>query len=167
MKKLALVFILVFCVVFASCAQKPQTPTLADGETLVNHLIVTLPEGFALRETGGIKVACFENYPERPDSISFVTTEKDSPENYTKEKLDNMFSSLVAGFSGGISLDSASVSGCEVLIYTYALVLDETPLSAQQYLIFGSDFTDIVTVTVTDATLIENINQMITTARIA
>lgn len=166
MKKLALVFILIFCVIFASCGTKTETPSLAEGETLINHLIVTLPEGLALRETGGIKVACYENYPERPDNISFITTEKDSPENYTKEKLDDMFSSLVAGFSGGISLDSATLSGCEVLIYTYTLILDENTFSARQYMIFGSDFTDIITVTLSDATSLDQISNMITTARL-
>ena len=167
MKKLVLVFILIFCVTLASCGTKTEAPSLAEGETLINHIVVTLPEGLILRDTGGIKVACYENYPERPDNISFITTEKDSPENYTKEKLDSMFSSLVAGFSGGVSLDTATISGCEVLIYTYTLVLDEATFSGQQYMVFGSDFTDIVTVTVSDTSLLESINQMITTARIA
>ena len=167
MKKLTVVLILVFCFVFASCGESPKTPQLAEGETLVNHLIVTLPEGMTLRQTGGVKVACFEHYPEKADNISFVTGVKDLPENYTKEKLDQMFSSLVAGFSGGISLDSATISNCEVLIYTYSLVLDEKAFTGQQYLIFGSDFTDIATVTVSDTSLLESIQRMITTARIA
>ena len=166
MKKLAVVFILVFCIIFASCSQEAQTPKLAEGETLINHLVVTLPEGLALKETGGIKVACYENYPEKPDNISFITAAKDSPENYTKEKLDGVFSSFVAGFSGGVSLDTATISGCEVLIYTYTLTLDEISFSAQQYMIFGPDFTEIVTVTVSDTTLLESITNMLTSARL-
>lgn len=167
MKKALFVFMLVFAIVFSACGSPSNDVELNEGETLINHLIITLPEGFSLRETAGVKVACFENYPERPDNISFVTTQKDSPENYTKEKLDNLFSSLVAGFSGGTSLEVSGLSGCEVLIYSYNLVIDEKPLLGVQYMIFGSDFTDTITATIESEDGFVAVSQMIESARIA
>lgn len=166
MKKLTVVLILVFCFVFASCGENPKTPQLAEGEVLVNNLIITLPSGYELKTTGGIKVACCEEYPEKVNNISFVTGAKDSPDNYTKEKLDEIFSNLVAGFSGSDTFQNIEISGCKVLVYSYTLVQDEKPLIAMQYMIFGSDFTDTVTVTLESADDLAAIEQSIKSARI-
>ena len=156
------------CFAFCSCSSGAPdgTPSLADGEVLVNNLIITLPSGYELKTTGGIKVACCEEYPEKVNNISFVTGAKDSPDNYTKEKLDEIFSNLVAGFSGSDTFQNIEISGCKVLVYSYTLVQDEKPLIAMQYMIFGSDFTDTVTVTLESADDLAAIEQSIKSARI-
>ena len=170
MKRSLVLIALMLSICFAFCgcsaATPDGTPSLSAGEVVINNLILTLPEGYSLKNSGGIKVACCAEYPEKANSISFATAQKDSPENYTKEKLDGMFSSLVAGFSGGNSLENTEFSGCEVLVYSYNLVLDEKPLLAQQYMIFGADFTDVVTVTLESADDLAAIDQAIKSARI-
>lgn len=162
-----LIAVFLSIVVFCSCSAKTDgTPPLAEGEVIINNLILTLPEGYVLKNSGGIKVACCTDYPEKVNNISFATTGKDSPDSYTKESLDEMFSSLVAGFSGGNSLEATELTGCEVLIYSYNLMLNEKPLVAMQYMVFGSDFTDVITVTLESADDLAAIEDAIKSARV-
>lgn len=151
------------------CKGTPDTesaPSLMAGEVKINNLIYTLPEGFTLTNASGIAVACCPEYPERTDNISFTTAEKDDPDNYTKESLDRLYSSIIAGFAGSTALDTAELAGCTVLIYSYNLVLNEVPFSATQYIVFGESFTDIITVTLSDTKYADAIGNSVAAAKL-
>lgn len=125
-----------------------QDKIVIDGTTCTfDHLKMTIPKGFKIYDSGDNKIVVPENYPEVTDNINFVKTSADSISNYSKEFFEEYYSESFDFFEGIKTYKETKISGHDAIVMSYSFTYEGINMTQYQYLIFGSNYSDIMTIT--------------------
>ena len=111
------------------------------------HFSVVLPDGYIHQEASGIHIIYNPQYPTHGDNINFTTAPADDSSLYTKSMLDSVFSSMFENYSGITSIDHTTLDGLPFVVFSYSYTLNGIKMDAKQGMIFGSTYTDVITMT--------------------
>ena len=94
-------------------AEAPGTEDLSN-RFVYDGVSVELPEGFEVKETSGVTMATYKDYPLHADNITFVKS-NDKISDYTENALRTQFENLF-GKIGNYSYEKINVGGYEVVV---------------------------------------------------
>lgn len=135
--------------VSSAVSSTPQatSSTVSKQRSTFYHFSVVLPDGFYAVENNGIYMIYNPQYPTCSDNINFTTSPADNPDLYTKTFLESVYTTLFENFSGITSINRTTIDGLPFIVFSYSYTYGDMTFYTTQGMLFGSTYTDVVTIT--------------------
>ena len=145
MKKLISLLLAVSAVmVVGGCGPSAEPET--DSQEFDN-ISMYIPEDFTSDETMGVTIFYSPDYPTPTANITITETVADDIDNYTEDALNAAYEATIAGFQGINSLERTKIDGVDTIELSYGVNTAGVQMTGTQIMLFGDDFTSVVTFT--------------------
>lgn len=115
-------------------------------------LKMQVPEGFEINNTTTENpMIQSKDYPNVADNINFIKMGVDNISSYSKEVFEDAYKGQFEGFTFK-SYDVVKISGIDTIRMNYSLTVSDITIEQIQYMIFASDASYVVTLTICEDT---------------
>lgn len=138
----------------SSSASSDSSSTVSGAsDTLTFYgLKMQVPEGFEINNTTTENpMIQSKDYPNVADNINFIKMGVDNISSYSKEVFESAYKNQFEGFTFK-SYDVVKISGIDTIRMNYSLTVSDITIEQIQYMIFASDASYVVTLTICEDT---------------
>ena len=114
----------------------------------------------------GVKAAISKNYPLVTDNITFVKSDRDNIDNYSKETFENYYKNAVSGFKGIDSFERIEIDGVPSIRLEFKMTMSGVNMSQTQIMIFYKKASYVVTFTVLNSQYHEIFEEVIKSIKV-
>ena len=133
--------------VSAGLSSAEAESTVPSGVRTFEHISMYIPDGFIEGEMMGVTIFYGPDYPTHTDNITITETVAGDIDNYTEDALNAVYEATIVGFQGINSLERTKIDGVDTIELSYGVNTAGVQMTGTQIMLFGDDFTSVVTFT--------------------